>query len=91
MSARKVTDIISKLVISFDGQNSGYSIKDHFGDITEMVAIGSGAERPIKTTLMSRYACYLAIQNADPKKEIVAHGQTLRPFTKKKSNIYSTT
>ena len=41
-----------------------------------MVEIGSGAERNIKTTFMSRYACYLAIQNADPKKEIVADGQT---------------
>jgi DNA-damage-inducible protein D len=41
-----------------------------------MVIIGSVAERPIKTTFMSRYACYLAIQNANPKKEIVAHGQT---------------
>lgn len=56
--------------------NSGYRIEDHFVDVTEMVAIGSGAERPIKTVLLSRYACYLAIQNADPKKEIVAHGQT---------------
>lgn len=56
--------------------NSGYRIEDHFVDVTEMVAIGSGAERPVKTILMSRYACYLAIQNADPKKEIVAHGQT---------------
>jgi hypothetical protein len=41
-----------------------------------MVAISSGAERPVKTILLSRYACYLAIQNADPGKEIVAHGQT---------------
>lgn len=56
--------------------NSGHRIEDHFVDVTEMVAIGSGAERPIKTVLLSRYACYLAIQNADPKKEIVAHGQT---------------
>ena len=56
--------------------NSGYRIEDHFVDITEMVAIGSGAERPIKTVLLSRYACYLVIQNADPNKEIVAHGQT---------------
>ena len=31
---------------------------------------------PIKVTLLSRYACYLVIQNADPNKEIVAHGQT---------------
>jgi DNA-damage-inducible protein D len=56
--------------------NSGHRIEDHFVDVTEMVAIGSGAERPIKTVLLSRYACYLAIQNADPKKDIVAQGQS---------------
>ena len=56
--------------------NSGHRIEDHFVDITEMVSIGSGAERSVKTILLSRYACYLVIQNADPKKEIVAHGQT---------------
>jgi DNA-damage-inducible protein D len=56
--------------------NSGHRIEDHFVDVTEMVTIGSGAERAVKTVLLSRYACYLAIQNADPKKEIVAHGQT---------------
>lgn len=56
--------------------NSGYRIEDHFADISKMVEIGSGASREIKVTLLSRYACYLIIQNADPKKEIVAHGQT---------------
>lgn len=56
--------------------NSGHRVEDHFVDVTEMVTIGSGAERPIKTVFMSRYACYLAIQNADPRKEIVAQGQT---------------
>ncbi len=56
--------------------NSGQRVEDHFVDITEMVAIGSGAERPIKTVLLSRYACYLIVQNADPSKEIVALGQT---------------
>jgi DNA-damage-inducible protein D len=56
--------------------NSGHRIEDHFVDVTEMIEIGKGGQRPIKTVLLSRYACYLAIQNADPKKEIVAHGQT---------------
>ena len=56
--------------------NSGQRIEDHFADVSKMVALGSGAERPIVVTLLSRYACYLVIQNADPKKEIVAHGQT---------------
>jgi DNA-damage-inducible protein D len=56
--------------------NSGNRIEDHFVDVTEMVTLGSGAKRPVKTILLSRYACYLAIQNADPKKKIVAYGQT---------------
>jgi DNA-damage-inducible protein D len=56
--------------------NSGQRLDDHFVDITEMVTIGSGAQRSTKTILMSRYACYLVIQNADPAKEIVALGQT---------------
>jgi DNA-damage-inducible protein D len=56
--------------------NSGHRIEDHFVDITEMVEIGSSARRALHTTLLSRYACYLAIQNADPSKEIVALGQT---------------
>jgi DNA-damage-inducible protein D len=56
--------------------NSGQRLEDHFVDITEMVGIGSGAQRPLKTVVMSRYACYLVIQNADPAKEIVAVGQT---------------
>jgi DNA-damage-inducible protein D len=56
--------------------NSGQRIEDHFVDITEMIEIGKGGQRPVKTTLMSRYACYLAVQNADPAKEIVALGQT---------------
>ena len=56
--------------------NSGYRIEDHFVDVTEMIEIGKGGKRPVKTILMSRYACYLTIQNADPKKDIVALGQT---------------
>jgi len=56
--------------------NSGHRIEDHFVDVTEMIAIGKGGQRQVKTILLSRYACYLAIQNADPKKEIVAQGQT---------------
>lgn len=56
--------------------NSGQRREDHFVDITEMVEIGSGAQRPVQTVMMSRYACYLVIQNADPAKKIVAVGQT---------------
>jgi DNA-damage-inducible protein D len=56
--------------------NSGHRIEDHFADVSKMVGIGSSATRDIKMALLSRYACYLIIQNADPNKEIVALGQT---------------
>ncbi len=57
-------------------KNSGISILDHFEDILDMVPIGSGAERELKDVRLSRYACYLIVQNADSTKEIVALGQT---------------
>ena len=56
--------------------HSGHRVEDHFVDVTEMVRIGSGADRPVRTAYLSRYACYLAVQNADPKKAIVALGQS---------------
>lgn len=56
--------------------NSGQELTDHFEDILEMVPIGSGAERKTDSVRLSRYACYLIVQNADPSKEIVALGQT---------------
>src|SRR5437016_4045913 len=55
--------------------HSGRAVADHFVDITEMVGIGSGAWRPIEDWALSRYACYLVIQNADPSKPLVALGQ----------------
>ena len=56
--------------------NSGQRLDDHFVDVTDMIEIGKGGHRPVATVYMSRYACYLVIQNADPRKEIVALGQT---------------
>lgn len=57
-------------------QQSGQQEADHFVEFTDMVEIGSGAQRPVENWLLSRYACYLVIQNADPSKPLVALGQT---------------
>jgi len=56
--------------------NSGHNIEDHFMEVHEMIEIGKGGQRSVNAVRLSRYACYLVIQNADPKKEIVAQGQT---------------
>ena len=57
-------------------ENSGEVIHNHFVDANEMVQIGSGAEKPVETIYLSRYASYLIVQNSDPTKVVVAEGQT---------------
>lgn len=57
-------------------QQSGHATADHFADIRKMVDIGSGAQRPVDDVELSRYACYLIVQNGDPGKPVIAHGQT---------------
>lgn len=56
--------------------NSNQQVFDHFVDFNDMIPIGKGGNRPAITIKLSRYACYLIVQNADPTKEIVAQGQT---------------
>lgn len=52
------------------------SIEDHFANVGKMVSIGSGAQRKIDDIMLSRYACYLIVMNGDPRKQIIAVGQT---------------
>lgn len=57
-------------------RNSGHAVEDHFEDVLDMVDIGSGAKRQIADIRLSRYACYLIVQNGDPSKPVIANGQT---------------
>lgn len=57
-------------------ENSGQSVEDHFVEIHEMVEIGSGAKREMASFALSRYACYLIVQNGDASKPVIANGQT---------------
>lgn len=70
----KFLNVVKKAKISC--KNSGEVVHNHFAQVDEMVEIGSGATRKIDTMHLSRYACYLIIQNSDPSKEVVALGQT---------------
>ncbi len=55
---------------------SKQNIADHFVEMHEMVGIGSGAQRKMDSYALSRYACYLIVQNADSSKPVIANGQT---------------
>ncbi|HEX7628500.1 MAG TPA: DNA damage-inducible protein D, partial [Candidatus Methanoperedens sp.] len=51
-------------------------IGEHFADVSKMIVIGNEAKRNIDDIMLSRYACYLIVQNGDPRKKIIALGQT---------------
>jgi DNA-damage-inducible protein D len=57
-------------------KNAGFSISDHFVEVTKMVPLGSGSEREVEDIMLTRYACYLIAQNGDPKKEEIAFAQS---------------
>jgi len=71
---RNFTQVIDKARLACE--TSKYSVADHFADASKMVDIGSGAQREVADIHLSRYACYLIVQNGDPSKTVIANGQT---------------
>ncbi|HLG36299.1 MAG TPA: DNA damage-inducible protein D [Bacteroidia bacterium] len=68
-------------------RNSVQTVDDHFPRVEKMVEIGSGAMKDVGDLHLTRYACYLIIQNADPRKEIIALGQTYFAFQTRKAEL----
>jgi DNA-damage-inducible protein D len=71
---RNFTGVIEKAAEAC--KKSGQQVSDHLVEANEVVAVGSGATHTYPSFKLSRYMCYLIVQNADPSKEVVALGQT---------------
>ena len=56
-------------------KNSGRNIYDDFAEVSKIVEAGA-TQKKITDYELSRYACYLIVQNGDPRKEVIALGQT---------------
>lgn len=67
--------------------NSGFIISEHFENINKTIEIGSTTTREIEDIKLTRYACYLIVQNSDPRKSVVALGQTYFSMQTRKQEL----
>ena len=81
----KFNNVINNAKIACEKSN--YIIEDHFSQVGKMIELAKGAKRIVVDYQLSRYACYLIVQNADPRKETVALGQTYFAIQTRKQEI----
>ena len=82
----KFNNVINNAKLACEKSNN--IVEDHFSHVGKMVEIGSKTSRKINDYKLSRYACYLIVQNADPGKEVVALGQTYFAIQTRKQEIF---
>jgi DNA-damage-inducible protein D len=82
---RNFQKVVSKAIKSCEA--SGETVSDHFVGSTEVVALGSNARRSLSDYQLSRHACYLIVENADPEKPVVALGQAYFSYQTRRQEL----
>ena len=82
---RSINDLIERAKVAC--QESKYNIDDHFAVQRKMIKLAKGATRNVVDYKLSRYACYLIVMNGNPKKEIIALGQTYFAIQTRKQEL----
>ena len=82
---RSINDLIKRAKVAC--KESDNNIHDHFAVDRKMINIAKGATRNVIDYKLSRYACYLIVQNANPKYEMVALGQTYFAIQTRKQEL----
>jgi DNA-damage-inducible protein D len=82
---RKFNKVIQKAMSACNGSN--YSILEHFVFEDKMINIAKGAQRKIQDYKLSRYACYLIVQNCNPRIKIIALAQTYFAIQTRKQEL----
>ena len=78
-------NVIQKAIIAY--KNSNYDDLYWLPEVRKPITTGKGKEEFIKDYKLSRYMCYLIVQNANPKKKMVALGQTYFAIQTRKQEL----
>ena len=82
---RSINDLIVRAISAC--KESRYKIDEHFAVQRKMIKLAKGAKRNIIDYKLSRYACYLIVMNGNPKKEVIALGQTYFAIQTRKQEL----
>lgn len=71
---RRFEEAIERAKVACESANN--TVSEHFADVGKSSPMPNGGVRIINDVMLSRYACYLIVMNGDPRKEVIAVGQT---------------
>lgn len=81
----KFTNVIDKAIIALKGGKINWlpgvgkpksiNVEDWLVEVNKPITTGKGKEESIKDYKLSRFICYLIVQNADSRKHVIAIGQ----------------
>ena len=71
-------------------KNSGYDTSEHFPEVRKTIAMPKTATKSVTDYELTRYACYLIVQNGDPRKEVIALGQTYFAIQTRRAEVADT-
>ena len=71
---RNFKKVIDKATLACESSEN--AVPDHFVDVNKTIEMPKTATKKIDDMALSRYACYLIVQNGDPRKKVIAFGQT---------------
>lgn len=57
-------------------EKSNFNVSDCFSKVRKSIISGKGSQSFIIDYKLNRYACYLIVQNGNPRKEVIALAQT---------------
>ncbi len=85
---RNFSKVIERAMLAC--KNSGFDISQCFAEVSKTSKMPHGGEKQLKDYMLNRYACYLIVQNGDPRKEIIALGQTYFAIQTRRAEVADT-